>query len=342
MTASPVDVIEPTQMPASSRGARANKNRLGIGLWLLMSLLALVALSTPWAFGEVTLSGNSSAPRWAAGNLQLSLMPPLWMADQAAMERVQKARELNQYVPAMLLGSDRLGRDVFARLCAGSVISLSLGLCAALVATAVGVFWGAAAAWFGGRLDSVLMRSVDVLYALPSMLLVTLLGVAVDGFAERVFGDFAPTSRQVLNFFTMLVAISGVGWLTMSRVVRGQVLSLRERPYVEAARAAGAGTGRIFWWHLLPNLAGPVAAYAALAVPGAILSESFLSFLGIGIRDPLPSLGNLVAAGLPEMNLVKGRWWLLVPPCAVIAFALLTLNFAADRLRDRLDPASAG
>ncbi|MSR34456.1 MAG: ABC transporter permease [Phycisphaerales bacterium] len=342
MTASPVDVIEPAQMPATSRGGRANINRLGIGLWLLLTLVALVALSTPWAFGEVTLSGNVSAPRWAAGNLQLSLMPPLWMADQADMERAQKAREAKQYVPAMLLGTDRLGRDVFARLCAGSVISLSLGISAALVATAIGVFWGAAAAWFGGRVDSVLMRSVDVLYALPSMLLVTLLGVAVDGFAERALGDFAPTSRQVLNFFTMLVAISGVGWLTMSRVVRGQVLSLRERPYVEAARAAGAGTGRIFWWHLLPNLAGPVAAYAALAVPGAILSESFLSFLGIGIRDPLPSLGNLAAAGLPELNLVKGRWWLLVPPCAVVAFALLTLNFAADRLRDRLDPALAG
>ena len=342
MSASPVDVIETAQVPASSRGARANKNRLGVGLWLLLAFVAILLLSTPWAFGEVTLSGTISAPRWAAGNLQLSLMPPAWMADQADMERAQKASAANQYVPAMLLGTDRLGRDVLARLCAGSVISLSLGISAALVATAVGVLWGCVAAWFGGRVDSVLMRSVDVLYALPSMLLVTLLGVAVDGFAERALGDFAPTSRQVLNFFTMLVAISGVGWLTMSRVVRGQVLSLRERPYVEAARAAGAGTGRIFWWHLLPNLAGPVAAYAALAVPGAILSESFLSFLGIGIRDPLPSLGNLAAAGLPELNLVKGRWWLLAPPCAVVAFALLTLNFAADRLRDRLDPASAG
>ncbi|RLS45957.1 MAG: ABC transporter permease [Planctomycetota bacterium] len=342
MSASPVDVIETAQVPASSRGVRANKNRLGIGLWLLLAFVAMLLLSTPWSFGEVTLSGTISAPRWAAGNLQLSLMPPAWMADQADMERAQKASAANQYVPAMLLGTDRLGRDVLARLCAGSVISLSLGISAALVATAVGVLWGCVAAWFGGRVDSVLMRSVDVLYALPSMLLVTLLGVAVDGFAERALGDFAPTSRQVLNFFTMLVAISGVGWLTMSRVVRGQVLSLRERPYVEAARAAGAGTGRIFWWHLLPNLAGPVAAYAALAVPGAILSESFLSFLGIGIRDPLPSLGNLAAAGLPELNLVKGRWWLLAPPCAVVAFALLTLNFAADRLRDRLDPASAG
>jgi ABC-type dipeptide/oligopeptide/nickel transport system permease subunit len=225
---------------------------------------------------------------------------------------------------------------------AGSVISLSLGLSAALMATAVGVLWGSAAAWWGGRIDATLMRSVDVLYALPSILLATLLGVAVDGLAERFLRDVSPGWRQGINLITMLVAIAGVGWLTMSRVVRGQVLTLRERAFVEAARAAGAGGGHIFLRHLLPNLAGPVAAYAALAVPAAILGESFLSFLGIGIREPLPSLGNLAADGLPELNLVKGRWWLLAPPCAVIALALLSLNFAADRLRDRLDPASAG
>ncbi len=324
-----------------TRGPRRS-DRWGAGVWMLLSLLTLVALSTPWAFARVPLSAQVSAPRWSAGNLQLSLMAPSWMADAAARQRAQLARDAGQYVPEMLLGTDRLGRDVFARLCAGSLISLALGISAALVATAVGVLWGAAAAWFGGAVDGGLMRVVDVLYALPSMLLVTLLGVAVDGFAERVFGDFAPASRQALNFVTMMAAIAGVGWLTMSRVVRGQVLSLRERPFVEAARAAGAGTPRIFWRHLLPNLAGPVAAYAALAVPTAILSESFLSFLGIGIRDPLPSLGNLAADGLPELNLVKARWWLLAPPCAVVAFALLTLNFAADRIRERLDPASAG
>jgi ABC-type dipeptide/oligopeptide/nickel transport system permease subunit len=198
------------------------------------------------------------------------------------------------------------------------------------------------AAWLGGRADAWLMRSVDVLYALPSILLATLLGVAVDGLAERFLRDVSPALRIGINLLTMLVAIAGVGWLTMSRVVRGQVLSIRERTFIEASRAAGAGDAHIFFRHLLPNLAGPVAAYAALAVPAAILGESFLSFLGIGVRDPLPTLGNLAADGLPELNLVKGRWWLLAPPCGVIALALLSLNFAADRLRDRLDPASAG
>jgi oligopeptide transport system permease protein len=315
---------------------------LGFGVWMLGALGLLVVALSPWAFGSVELPGGVRVARWSAQNLQLSLLPPRWLSEASVEARVQAAREAGDFVPDRMLGTDRIGRDVCARLVAGSALSLSLGLAAAAVATAIGVCWGTAAAWFGGPLDSALMRTVDVLYALPSILLATLLGVAVDGFAERFLGDMSPAMRLLMNLLTMLVAIAGVGWLTMSRVVRGQVLSLRERAFIEAARAAGAGDGRIFIRHLLPNLAGPVAAYAALAVPAAILSESFLSFLGIGIRDPLPSLGNLAADGLPELNLVKGRWWLLVPPCAVIAMALLSLNFAADRLRDRLDPASAG
>ncbi len=307
-----------------------------------MALIALVALSAPWSFGGVRLPDGSLEPRWSAQNLQLSLLPPMWRSDAAADARVEMAVSQGRFVPGRLLGTDRLGRDVLARLLAGSAISLALGLSAAVVATAVGVLWGAAAAWFGGRADAWLMRTVDVLYALPSILLATLLGVAVDGLAERFLRDVSPGLRICINLLTMLVAIAGVGWLTMSRVVRGQVLSIRERAFVEASRAAGAGDMHIFCRHLLPNLAGPVAAYAALAVPAAILGESFLSFLGIGVRDPLPTLGNLASDGLPELNLVKGRWWLLAPPCGVIALALLSLNFAADRLRDRLDPASAG
>jgi len=315
---------------------------MGIGVWLLLALLLVVVALSPWAFGPVELPGGARVPRWSAQNLGLSLLEPVWMSDASSEARVKAAQEAGEWVPGRILGTDRIGRDVCARLVAGSALSLALGLMAAAVATAIGVCWGSAAAWFAGPVDAVLMRVVDVLYALPSILLATLLGVAVDGFAERTLRDTSPGLRLVLNLLTMLVAIAGVGWLTMSRVVRGQVLSLRERAFIEASRAAGAGSRHIFFRHLLPNLAGPVAAYAALAVPAAILSESFLSFLGIGIRDPLPSLGNLAADGLPELNLVKGRWWLLVPPCTVIALALLSLNFAADRLRDRLDPASAG
>jgi oligopeptide transport system permease protein len=314
----------------------------GAGAWLLSGILALVAVLAPWAFGSVQASGSAMVPRWAAQNLHLSMLPPSFQATPEDRERVRKVREQGGYEPGWLLGTDRVGRDVLARLVAGSAISLALGLACAAVAPAVGVLWGTAAAWWGGVTDGAMMRLVDVLYALPSILLATLLSVAVDGLALRMLPDMSPGLRQALNLLTMLVAVAGVGWLTMSRVVRGQVLSLRERAFVEAARAAGGGGTRIFFRHLLPNLAGPVAAYAALTVPSAILSESFLSFLGIGIRDPVPSLGNLAAAGLPELNLVKGRWWLLVPPCAVVAITLLSLNFAADRLRDRLDPASAG
>lgn len=144
--------------------------------------------------------------------------------------------------------------------------------------------------------------------------------------------------RVSLDTLTLLIAIGCVSWLTMARVIRGQVLSLKERPFVEAARAAGATPRRIFLRHLLPNLVGPIVVYATLTVPQAILQESFLSFLGIGIKPPLPSWGNLAADGLSELNTYRSHWWLLAAPCALLAITLLALNFLGEALRESLDP----
>lgn len=149
--------------------------------------------------------------------------------------------------------------------------------------------------------------------------------------------DISAGSRTVIDFVTLLLAISGVSWLTMARVIRGQVLSLKERPFIDAARALGASPARVFFRHLLPNLFGPIVVYATLTVPQAILQESFLSFLGIGVKPPLPSWGTLAADGLPELNAYRSHWWLLVFPCAALAVTLVALNFVGEGLRERFE-----
>lgn len=302
--------------------------RLGAGI-LAFVVLACVA-SLPWSAGEVRSRGGS-VPRYAAGNLDCTLLAPGERVEPAAGEA---------YVPSTWLGTDRLGRDMLARLLAGGSVSMLVGLSAAAIAIVVGTLWGAASGWMGGRADATLMRTVDVLYGLPSMLLVVLLAVAVDGALVRLGVERTGAGTQALNVAVLVVAIGATSWLTVARVVRGQVLSLRAQPFMEAARAAGIGPWRQFTRHLLPNLVGPVTVYAALAVPAAILSESFLSFLGLGIREPLPSWGNLAASGLNEVNTVRSRWWLPLWPCVMVAIALLSLNFVADALRDRFDPMS--
>ena len=151
-------------------------------------------------------------------------------------------------------------------------------------------------------------------------------------------GEVSETARTVYDVVTLLVAIGGVSWLTMARVIRGQVLSLKNQPFVEAARAVGCGRRRIFLRHLLPNLLGPIIVYATLTVPQAILQESFLSFLGIGVKPPLPSWGTLAADGLSELNPYRSNWWLLLFPCLLLASTLLALNFVGEGLREALDP----
>jgi oligopeptide transport system permease protein len=216
------------------------------------------------------------------------------------------------------LGADPLGRDLLARLLVGLRVSLMVGVVATLVSLLIGVAWGATAGFIGGKLDEIMMRIVDVLYSLPYMFFVILL--------MTVFGR---------NLILMFVAIGAVSWLTMARIVRGQTLALKQREFVEAARAAGLSQGAIIFRHIIPNLLGPVVVYVTLTIPGVILAESFLSFLGLGVQEPLTSLGSLISIGNDEMDLSP---WMLIFPCVVMVLTLGALNFIGDGLRDALDP----
>jgi oligopeptide transport system permease protein len=226
----------------------------------------------------------------------------------------------------LLFGTDLQGRSLLGRCLLGGAISLAVGAAAAAISVVLGVTVGLVAGYRGGWIDAVLMRLVDILYGLPYILIVILFQVAFQ-------------SSRAGSVVVLFVAIGLVSWLTMARVVRGQVLSLRAQPFIEACRASGLTEWRIFTRHLLPNLVGPIIVYATLTVPQAILQESFLSFLGIGIQKPLPSWGSLASDGLlPALNPIVSRWWLLVFPCTLLAATLLSLNFLGDGLRDAFDP----
>ena len=228
-----------------------------------------------------------------------------------------------------LFGTDGQSASMLGKCLYGGVISLSIGIMSAIISLILGVSIGMIAGYRGGWVDSVLMRFVDVMYGLPYILIVILFRSA---FADAEFNKKYPI---VLLFVSMGL----VSWLTMARVIRGQVLSLRTLPYVEAARAAGVPEYKIFLHHLLPNLIGPIIVYATLTIPAAILQESFLSFLGLGVSAPTVTWGSLASEGLtPGLNSVHSRWWLLFFPCTLLASTLLCLNFLGDGLRDIFDP----
>jgi|TARA_B100001094_G_scaffold332494_1_gene404839 oligopeptide transport system permease protein len=263
----------------------ANKAAVAGGLILL--LLIVLAIFAPWI-----------APHsYSYQNLDLGAQPP--SSD-------------------FLLGTDTLGRDLFSRILYGARVSLLVGFVATGVALVIGVSWGIVAGYFGGRIDSVMMRIVDVLYGLPFIIFIILLMV--------IFGR---------NIWLLFAAIGAVEWLTMARIVRGQVLTIKNQEYVLAAQAMGVTNMQMFRKHIFPNILGPIAVYATLTIPQVMLLEAFLSFLGLGIQPPMSSWGTLIRYGVESMEEYS---WLLIYPGLTFTITLFALNFFGDGLRDALDP----
>lgn len=289
---------------------------VGGGIMLLLLLLCVGTL--PWTIRSPSNAHSvTGIPLYLMQNDEMVRHPPrLWPIEA-------------------WFGYDMLGRSVLARCLVGGSISVAVGLAAAAIAVVLGVAVGLVAGFRGGAIDSVLMRTVDVLYGLPYVLLVILFKVA---FEQPLTTGFLRMSPQMANLVVLFSAIGLVSWLTMARVIRGQVLSLRGQPFIEACRAMGLQERRIFLRHILPNLVGPITVYATLTVPSAILQESFLSFLGVGVNPPLATWGSLASEGVEQLTPLRFYWWLLLFPCTLLAGTLLSLNFLGDGLRDVFDP----
>ena len=216
------------------------------------------------------------------------------------------------------LGTDGNGRDLLVRILHGGRLSLSIGVIATFVSVFIGVIYGTIAGFFGGKLDIFMMRVVEILYAMPYLIFVIILMV--------VFGR---------NIYFLFIAIGAVEWLTMARIVRGQTISLKEKDFIETSKALGQSNTLIIIKHIIPNLAGPIIVYITLMVPSVIILESFLSFLGLGVQEPLTSWGVLISEGSREM---ETAWWLLIFPGSFMVITLASLNFIGDGLRDAIDP----
>ena len=278
---------------------RLFRNRAAVVSMVILATILLMAifapLLSPYAFDYIDYSVVSCSPDW-------------WPDSSVTCNAGG----------AHWFGTDSVGRDLFIRVLYGARVSLAVGLIATLVSLVIGVGYGAIAGFIGGRADEIMMRFVDVLYSLPYIFLVIILMV--------VFNR---------NFFLLFVAIGAVVWLTMARIVRGQTLSIRHKEFIEAARAGGVGRISTIIRHVIPNVAGPVVVYATLTIPDVIIAESFLSFLGLGIQEPLTSWGVLISDGAGQMESAP---WALIFPSLFMAVTLFSFNFIGDGLRDALDP----
>jgi oligopeptide transport system permease protein len=248
----------------------------------------------------------------------LSLLGPLVSPNDYLTTNFDRILQAPSFSRFNIFGTDNLGRDLFVRSMLGVQVTLVVAIVASIVSLIIGVMYGATAGFVGGRVDAVMMRFVDTAYAMPFIFFVILLLVVFES-----------------NFLLIFVAIGAINWLDMARIVRGQTLSLREREFVQAAQLMGVSTPRIIFRHIAPNLVGVVIVYVTLTIPQAILIESFLSFLGLGIQEPRTSLGKLVNDGTLAMGSAS---WVLLMPATLLAVVLLSFNFLGDGLRDVFDP----
>ena len=276
---------------------RLFQNRAAMASIVILALITLLAVLAPLL----------SPFAYDEVNYDIIACAPNWWPAEAACR-----------APGHIFGTDSVGRDLFVRTLFGARVSLAVGLVATLVSLMIGVMYGATAGYLGGRADTLMMRLVDVLYSLPFVFFVIILMVLFDR-----------------NFILLFVAIGAVEWLTMARIVRGQTLSIKQKEFIEAARAGGVGPFDIITRHVIPNVVGPVMVYVTLTVPGVILTESFLSFLGLGIQEPLTSWGVLISDGADQMESAP---WMLLFPALFMAVTLFCFNFIGDGLRDALDP----
>lgn len=325
------DAAKSTALTRPDGWSIVQRNRPAMISLVFLIVVVLVAFTVPFFLPEALKSTSSGA-----------FLPPLSKGAEAAVTH--------------LCGTDKNGQDLFYRLLTGAQVSLGVGMVGAVISLIIGTLYGMISGFCGGRVDALMMRAVDMLYAVPRILFIMIFIAAFDS----VFKDWLDAlrlwaqesqwlwlegaARYLIPYSKILVMILSLGlveWLTMARIIRGQVLVLRELTFVTAARAMGQGNGAILRKHLLPNLSTIILTYLTLTIPAVILDESFLSFLGLGIEDPAASWGSLLKDGAQVINPIESKWWLLAFPAALMSLSLLALNFLGDGLRDAFDPKSA-